>query len=106
MKELLGSDCSYEHSDEKTTNTTQTTHFEFRDCQESYKNNEKQSNAEDLQCICDRPEQIVLCKLCSYELKGRVRKRCIVHPTTVYVMDISCCPQCHSKKQLVEVIPF
>ncbi|XP_076249350.1 uncharacterized protein CG13380-like [Calliopsis andreniformis] len=47
-------------------------------------------------CLCNRPHCFVLCNVCGYWTKGRVRYCCPLHPQTIFLFDISQCPQCKS----------
>ncbi|XP_076222476.1 uncharacterized protein CG13380 isoform X3 [Nomia melanderi] len=47
-------------------------------------------------CLCYRPHCFVLCNVCGYWTRGRVRYFCPVHPQTVFLFDIAQCPQCKS----------
>ncbi|CAL7938854.1 unnamed protein product [Xylocopa violacea] len=47
-------------------------------------------------CLCHRPYSFVLCNVCGYWTKGRVRHFCPIHPQTVFLLDITQCPQCKS----------
>ncbi|KAK9496639.1 hypothetical protein O3M35_013079 [Rhynocoris fuscipes] len=48
-------------------------------------------------CICNRlPANRIHCLECKNVIKkkGRVRKRCRVHPNTIFLLDLSQCPLC------------
>ncbi|XP_043588599.1 uncharacterized protein CG13380 [Bombus pyrosoma] len=47
-------------------------------------------------CLCHRPYTVVLCNVCGYWTKGRVRYFCPIHPQVVFLFDIPQCPQCKS----------
>lgn len=47
-------------------------------------------------CLCYRPYCFVLCNVCGFWTKGRVRYFCPIHPQTVFLFDITQCPQCKS----------
>ncbi|XP_026674846.1 uncharacterized protein CG13380 isoform X2 [Ceratina calcarata] len=46
------------------------------------------------QCICFRPYAFVICNVCGYWTKGRIRYFCPFHPQTIFLCDITQCPQC------------
>ena len=45
-------------------------------------------------CICRRQKQKILCRSCGHVFDGRVRKKCILHPNEIHLMDQLCCPLC------------
>ena len=45
-------------------------------------------------CICDRPQQLVMCQGCGYTLDGRVRLQCPAHPLITFLLDLTACPKC------------
>ena len=45
-------------------------------------------------CICNRPQQLVMCQGCGYTLDGRVRLQCPAHPAISFLLDLTACPQC------------
>ena len=45
-------------------------------------------------CICDRPQQLVMCQGCGYTLDGRVRLQCPVHPLITFLQDLTASPKC------------
>ena len=45
-------------------------------------------------CICDRPQQLVMCQGCGYTLDGRVRLQCPAHPLITFLLDLATCPKC------------
>ena len=45
-------------------------------------------------CICDRPQQLVMCQGCGYTLDGRVRLKCPAHPLISFLLDLAACPKC------------
>ncbi|KDR09017.1 hypothetical protein L798_01143 [Zootermopsis nevadensis] len=49
---------------------------------------------EEHKCVCTRPDTNVLCNVCGYITKGRIRKTCPKHKLTLYLMDIQQCPRC------------
>uniref|UniRef100_A0A914E3G9 Uncharacterized protein n=1 Tax=Acrobeloides nanus TaxID=290746 RepID=A0A914E3G9_9BILA len=55
-------------------------------------------------CICERPEGVVLCQRCGFELKGRLQRACSSHPKKICLMDHRECPNkfCRSV-HLIEV---
>ncbi|PBC26768.1 hypothetical protein APICC_01080 [Apis cerana cerana] len=55
-----------------------------------------QSNLSSNECLCNRPHGFVLCNVCGYLTKGRVRYFCPIHPQTIFLLDIAQCPQCKS----------
>ncbi|CAK9800990.1 hypothetical protein ANTQUA_LOCUS2656 [Anthophora quadrimaculata] len=55
-----------------------------------------QSNLPYNKCLCNRPHCFVLCNVCGYWTKGRVRYFCPIHPKIVFLFDIAQCPQCKS----------
>ena len=57
----------------------------------------------DEECICNRPQQWVICKLCNYAIVGRLSRRCPVHPDVMFMMDMRYCPCCGQTTNLLEV---
>ncbi|KAJ9582319.1 hypothetical protein L9F63_003355 [Diploptera punctata] len=55
-------------------------------------------------CICHRPHKIVLCSACGYYMKGRIRKSCIAHPMTLFLMDIERCPRCKAYSFMMQEV--
>ena len=45
-------------------------------------------------CVCNRPQQLVMCQGCGYTLDGRVRLQCPAHPAVSFLLDLTACPQC------------
>ena len=54
------------------------------------------SNVPSNKCLCYRPYCFVSCNVCGYWTRGRVRYFCPIHPQTVFLFDITQCPQCKS----------
>ena len=48
------------------------------------------------QCICNRPQQLVMCQGCGFTLDGRVRLQCPAHPAVTFLLDLNACPQCRA----------
>ncbi|CAD5221612.1 unnamed protein product [Bursaphelenchus xylophilus] len=44
------------------------------------------------ECVCERPEAIVICRKCGSELLGRVQMTCPAHPRKMCLMDQRECP--------------
>ncbi|XP_025088741.1 uncharacterized protein LOC112560861 isoform X2 [Pomacea canaliculata] len=62
-----------------------------------------QDRTEAVSCPCERPQQWVVCCVCGFRFQGRVRKQCDLHPRSIYLMDISCCPECNC--QVLREVP-
>jgi hypothetical protein len=62
------------------------------------------SNEPPKDCICERPEMMIVCQRCGSELFGRIQRQCPAHPKRIQLMDHSECANkfCRSL-QLVEV---
>ena len=56
-------------------------------------------------CICDRPQQLVMCQGCGYTLDGRVRLQCPVHPLITFLLDLTACPKCKGAVALLKEFP-
>ncbi|KAE9552738.1 hypothetical protein FO519_004055 [Halicephalobus sp. NKZ332] len=55
-------------------------------------------------CICERPEMMIICQRCGSELFGRIQRTCPAHPNSIQLMDHGECPNKFCKSiQLVEV---
>ena len=65
------------------------THFIFQ-----FSTPEKQHPQPVTLCICDREKQKILCRSCGAVFDGRIRKKCVIHPNEIHLMDILCCPNC------------
>ncbi|CAD5215664.1 unnamed protein product [Bursaphelenchus okinawaensis] len=50
---------------------------------------ESENNKE---CVCERPEAIVICRKCGSELLGRIQMSCPAHPRKMCLMDQRECP--------------
>ena len=48
------------------------------------------------QCICNRPQQLVMCQGCGFTLDGRIRLQCPAHPAVTFLLDLNACPQCRA----------
>lgn len=57
----------------------------------------KDDDEEDDSCkVCDRSDKNVFCVTCGHSWKGRMRIKCLKHPSTVMLCDSTACPECHS----------
>ena len=56
-------------------------------------------------CICDRPQQLVMCQGCGYTLDGRVRLQCPAHPLITFLQDLAACPKCKGAVALLKEFP-
>ena len=56
-------------------------------------------------CICDRPQQLVMCQGCGYTLDGRVRLQCPAHPLITFLQDLAACPKCKGPVSLLKEFP-
>ena len=56
-------------------------------------------------CICDRPQQLVMCQGCGYTLDGRVRLQCPAHPLITFLLDLTACPKCKGPVTLLKEFP-
>ena len=53
-------------------------------------------------CVCLRKLKLVLCKDCGNTFRGRVRRLCKVHPSSIYLLDMETCKDCQ-RDQLQEL---
>ncbi|XP_069675851.1 uncharacterized protein CG13380 [Periplaneta americana] len=53
-------------------------------------------------CVCTRPYSHILCNVCGFIMEGRIRKTCPIHPLTLFLMDISQCPQCKAHSFMMQ----
>ncbi|XP_013382250.1 uncharacterized protein LOC106153030 [Lingula anatina] len=49
---------------------------------------------EDDPCCCNRSVKNIVCRACGHIFQGRVRRQCHLHPKTIHLMDMDCCPNC------------
>ena len=56
-------------------------------------------------CVCNRPQQLVMCQGCGYTLDGRVRLQCPAHPAISFLLDLTACPQCRGDVARLKEFP-
>ena len=56
-------------------------------------------------CVCNRPQQLVMCQGCGYTLDGRVRLKCPAHPAISFLLDLTACPQCRGDLARLKEFP-
>ena len=49
-----------------------------------------------LECICERPKQIILCHKCGESFQGRIKRKCSAHPNVLYLYDVEACTKCRT----------
>ena len=48
-------------------------------------------------CVCDRPLKLILCIDCGITFPGRIRKKCPMHMSVVFLLDVDDCKGCNKK---------
>ena len=58
------------------------------------KRTEKKEQEQRLGCVCNRAKQLVLCQKCGSTFSGRLKGQCSLHPSAIFLLDISACAHC------------
>jgi len=48
----------------------------------------------EVDCVCDRPLKLVMCRLCGETFRGRLRLVCPRHPGQIFLQDVTACRGC------------
>ena len=56
-------------------------------------------------CICNRPQQVVMCQKCGYCGEGRIRLPCPSHPSVTFLLDFAVCPNCKAGTEVLKEFP-
>ncbi|PSN49378.1 hypothetical protein C0J52_12207 [Blattella germanica] len=55
-------------------------------------------------CLCTRPNGLILCNVCGFVMKGRLRRVCMLHTNTLFLMDVDRCPRCKSYSFMMQEV--